>query len=220
MREESREGLVDRITNQTGGESTMRKIILIVGILVLAGSAAFALTTDSVLLTVTPVFTLSVNISSDTGTFGTNVTLGSSKTICVGDITNDGNVSAKWQKSAASQSGCATGGTYGWSLVSGNGTNPSANQFKLLVVTTGTTVSPDKTAGGSTFADSAMAGDHVVATGIGCSAAATDLMEGGTTAPSHPASEARKLWVSILMPKNVSVSDQQTITLSVTAVAQ
>ena len=203
--------------NTRGGETVMRKLIVVMLMLLVSGIAS-ALTTDSVILTVTPNFNLSVNISSDTYGFG-NITLGSSKTVCIGQIMNDGNVSSKWQKQVTTQSDCVTAGGK-WSLVSGNGNNPGSNQFKLLAVTTGTTVLPVVAAGGTGFGDSCIAGNHDFAAGIGVSGSMTDLTEGGVASPNHPKSELRKLWVSLLMPTDATVGDQQTITLSVQAKVQ
>jgi len=190
-----------------GGEEAMR-LTLVLGLMVLVGGIAGALTTDSVLLTVKPVFNLSVNISSTTNTFGSAVVLGTSVTICVGQIENDGNVSSKWQKQTPTASG-ATGNV--WTLLT-SGT-PGTDQFRLLAISTGTSVSPDLYGAANA---TCIRGDHTV---IGVTGNLTDLTEGGGASPNHATGETRKLWASIMMPVNTTNGNEQTITLSIQAVA-
>ena len=206
------------VVKRKGGGINM-KMIIAIGLLMLLSGIAAALTTDSVVLTVQPNFNLSVNISSATYGFG-SLDLGTTSTLCIGQIENDGNVSSKWQKQASSRSDCAsTPSTNGWSLVSGDGTYTGSNSLMLLAVTTGTTVLPTSNGGGFS-ATACLAGSHNT-TGIGVGTGSwTDLTEGGASSPTHPKSEIRKLWVSLLMPTNTTNGEQQTITLSVQAIVQ
>ena len=195
------------------------RLILIFALIGLVSAVASALTTDSVILTVTPSFNLSVNISSQTYDFGLagQVDLGTTRTLCIGLIENDGNVASKWQKITPSQTG--TSGDK-WSLLTGDGNNPNditgINTFKLLVISTGETTSPDLTSTDTT--NRCLMGDHdqICAT----AGTYTDLTEGGADSPKHPKSEKRKLWASLMMPTNITTSGQQTITLSVLAIVQ
>ena len=57
------------------------KLILAAVLVVLVAGSAMALTHDTVVLTVTPAYNLSVNISSSTADFGAAVPLKSSKTM-------------------------------------------------------------------------------------------------------------------------------------------
>jgi hypothetical protein len=99
---ERKEEVRERGSKTKGGGESMKKLLLAV-LMMLIGGIALGGQTDTVVLTVNPVFSLSVNISSATNSFGTgdgyanDVVLGTSRTICVGEIENDGNVSAKWQ---------------------------------------------------------------------------------------------------------------------------
>jgi hypothetical protein len=199
-----------------GGERIMNRLIAAVALVVLVSGIAGALTTDTVMLTITPAFNLSVNISSATGAFGADVTLGSSRTICVGQVTNDGNVSSKWQKLSASQTGTdTTSGGKVWSLVT-SGT-PTTDEFRLLAITTGTAINPTIHGGGA-MTSNCMDGDHT-ATGMGMTNGPTDLTEGGVSSPNHAMKETKSLWVSVMMPVNVTGGLEQTITLSVKAIA-
>ena len=167
--------------------------------------SAHAVTTDSVILTITPVFNLSVNISSDTCAFGL-VALKSSVSVCIGKIMNDGDVTSAWQKQSAN----AASGGVAWTLKTSGSTGK--DEFRLLAVATGTGVSPTFS---GTAGNSCVLGD---ATGINVTDAFTELTEGGASSPVHPLGETRDLWVSIMMPTNVSAATMQTITLSVRAV--
>ena len=192
---------------QTGG-SMIRTLWALV-LIALVGSMAQAITTDTVTLTVTPVFNLSVNISSATNTFGSNVVLCTSKTICVGQIANDGNVTSKWQKLTGNAGSAGTA----WTLATTG--MPGTNQFRLLAISTGVATDPTYATGNASNA--CIDGDHQV---IGVTGAATDLTEQGTNTlgVSHIAGETKKLWASLMMPTNVTTSGEQTITLSIVAV--
>jgi len=196
------------IVRQEGGGLVMRLVLALVLVGLVAGLAV-ALTTDSVLLTITPVFNLSVNISSTTNTFGPSVSLGSSVTICVGQITNDGNVSSKWQNQTPTGSG-ATGNV--WTLVT-SGT-PGTDQFRLLAISTGTSINPTFCAGA--YTSCIKVNDHAT---IGVTTNMTDLTEGGAASPNHATGETKSLWASIMMPVNTTNGAEQTITLSIKAVA-
>ena len=71
----------------------MKKLMMGVVMLLMLGGVAGAVTTDSVLLIVSPVFNLSVNIVNSSATFGA-LDIGSSKTILVGQVWNDGNITS------------------------------------------------------------------------------------------------------------------------------
>jgi len=196
-------------TNPKGGERIMR-MLLALGLVVLVGGLAYAVTTDSVYLTVTPKYNLSVNISSTSHTFGSAVDIGSSVTICIGQIENDGNITTKWQKKSANTSG-------GWTLVT-SGT-PGADSFRLLAITTGTALSP--TIIGGNPGTGCIDGTHDSGQLGVTSAGLTDLIEGGAASPTHPRLETRKLWASIMMPTNIlsaGAGNEQTITLSIQAI--
>ena len=186
---------------------TMRRILLMIAVMAGMAGMSHAVTTDSVMLTVTPVFNLSVNIASNSGTFGSNVTLRSSVTICVGHVSNDGNVTSGWQKQSAN---CGAG-TNAWTLIT-TGT-PDLNQFRLLAVTTGVGVTPNFT---SATADRCIEGDHDGSLTVN-STAMTDISEGDAESPYHTTGETRDLWVSIMMPYSVTSGEEKTITLSVQA---
>lgn len=196
-----------------GGETIMNKLILAIGLVVLVSGIAGALTTDSVLLTITPVFNLSVNISSTTNTFGSNIPLKSSVTICVGQITNDGDVSSKWQKGTESQTGTASGKTK-WTLITGG--TPGKDEFRLLAISTGTNTDPSFCGASAGVSAIKVSTDTV----IGVTTSLTDLTEGGSSpdSPSHPVSETRRLWASVMMPSSLTYSGEQTITLTIQAV--
>lgn len=83
------------------GGGTMKRLLGSLAVFLLVAGAGYGYsTTDTVTLTVLPLINLSVNISSATGDFG-GVNLGSSKSICIGDIINDGNVDAQWDKAGS-----------------------------------------------------------------------------------------------------------------------
>ena len=210
-----------RLRVESGGMAaakggTMKRILL--GLMMLIGMVGIghAVTTDTVYLTVTPLFNLSVNISSASGTFGSAVLLRTSVTICVGTIINDGNVTSGWQKQSANSKGS---GTYGWSLLT-TGT-PYTDQFRLLAVTTGTGVTPNFTTPGVSASDQCIEGNHQSILTVGKTF--DDLAEQPYTSASNDSGkratgETRELWASIMMPFDVTAGDEQTITLSVKAV--
>ena len=189
---------------------TMIRILLMLLMMCMAGMS-HAVTSDTVYLLITPVFNLSVNISSTTNTFGTNIPLGTSVTICVGNVMNDGNVTSAWQK----RSGNTLNTTAGWTLQT-SGT-PGQDQFRLLAVTTGVTVSPDFTSGSS---NRCIVGDHQGLMSV--TSTSSELVEApsATVSPSHATGETKNLWVSIMMPTNVTGGDEQTVTLEVKAIAR
>jgi hypothetical protein len=159
-----------------------------------------------VLLTIQPVFNMSVNISSTTQTFGSNIPVRTSVTICIGQIMNDGNVASGWQKITPTES--AGAGPSKWTLITSG--VPARDQFRLLVITTGTAISPSTSAG-------CITGNYDT---IGVTNTPTDLTEGGASSPNHATAETRSLWASIMMPDNLTTGVQQTITLSVQAVVK
>ena len=186
------------------------KLTLIIALLIALVGFASAETTDSVTLVVTPVYNLSVNIVNATTNYET-MNLGASKTLNIGKIWNDGNVSAHWQKQAAASSS-------GWSL---NPTGaPGQNEFSLLAIATGTTVTPRFESGSSV--------DSILALGTSQSycyvpAVFNDLTDGAENAAGsvdYVAGMTADLWVSLLMPTDVTGAgaNEQTITLSVQAV--
>ena len=203
--------------NKGGGDSMKR--LLVIGLMLLVSGTAFGAQEDTVILTVNPVFSLSVNISSTTNSFGTgsgyanDVVLGTSRTICVGEIENDGNVSSKWQKRASGDTDPSAGDE--WYLLSSSSVVTGQNTFQLLAITTGTETSPNFTGSGD---DQMIAGDlgKIMVSSITW----TDLTEGSTASPVHPKTEKRRLWASILMPTNITTDGTQSITLSVRAMVQ
>lgn len=203
--------LVLKKSYKKGGEKIMRLVLVLTLVALISGTAS-ALTTDSVLLTVQPLFVLSVNISSATGTFGSIVPLKSSKTICVGQIENDGEIDTKWQKLTETDAGS---GADPWALITAG--TPGSNEFRLLAISTGTDVDPDFCGAAGTADNSCIDySDHDV---IGVTTTLSDLTEGGAIpGTTHPVAEIRKLWVSIMMPNTVSKGSEQTITLSINAV--
>ena len=181
-------------------------------VLVLAGlGSAQAITTDSVILTILPLFNLSINISSTTNTFG-SVNIKSSVSICVGQLTNDGNVTSGWQKMTPNRTSASAAGS--WSLITSGSTG--ADTFRLLAVSTGTGVSPTFS---GTPANSVILGDSGGLLGV--TNAFTELTEGGgAVSPVHNTGETKSLWVSIMLPLNVTSAMEQTITLSVRAASR
>ena len=206
-------GMVKQRVKPKGG--TMKRIVL--GLLLVMGMAAVshALTTDSVVLTVTPVFNMSINISSTSYTFGATAVLRTSISICVGAIMNDGNVTAGWQKATDGAHSASTSND--WSLIT-TGT-PFTNQFRLLAITTGVGKSPNFCGGGAPAA-SCLNGNHQGLMSVDDTATFSDLVEGGTASPVHSTGETRELWVSLMMPYSVTSGDEQTVTLSVRAVVK
>jgi len=197
------------------GVGNMKRLVLMVMLGLSYVGSGYGLTSDSVLLTVQPIFNLSVNISSTSGSFGygSALPLRTSYTLCVGLISNDGNVTSGWQKSTGAT---ATGTTLNWALIT-SGT-PYTDQFRLLAVTTGVGLTPNFTSGGTGPDDRCLQGDHQ---GLLCvKSTYDDLGEGGTSGPKHATGETRDLWVSIMMPYDVTGGDAETITLSVKAVVK
>ena len=206
------------IFKKRGGEGRMKRMIIAVTIVAVMCGLALAAGEDNVQLYVHPAWSMSVNISSTTGFFagGTAITLGESRTLCVGWVCNDGNVSSRWQKQTANTGSTAND----WSLVT-TGT-PGSNQFRLLAVTTSTAASPTFS-GGAAFglnSNICITGEHG-STNTSVAASYYDLTEGGNGSPTHGAfnveSTTRSLWVSIMMPKDITSSTDKTITLSINA---
>ena len=195
------------------------RLVLTLGLIVfVCGIASAYQTTDSVVLTVTPVLNVSVNISSTTNTFGTSVPLGSSRTLCVGIIQNDGNVSTYWHKRA--QSSAIDNSNNTWSLVT-DADDPGEDEFKLLAITTGVATPPNFTAAwAGPNTNTLIDGRHLAADKLLCTAANTTLSEGVGVAdsPKHVTLESRRLWVSIIMPNTITAADQAySMTLSIGA---
>ena len=184
----------------------MKKLLTLVLLLGIAGIAQ-AVTTDTVTLVVTPVYNLSVNIVNDTTNYQT-MSMGSSKTLNIGKIWNDGNVSSNWEKQASNSSG-------GWTL-DVNGA-PGQDAFSLLAIATGTAWTPKF--------DSGSSADSILALGTSQTycyvpAVFNDLTDGDANAAasiSYPTGMTADLWVSLLMPTDITISSEQTITLSVKA---
>lgn len=182
----------------------MKRYLIGVVVLMMLSGVAEAITPDSVVLTVTPVYTLSVNITNTSTNFGL-LSMGSSKTLNVGNICNDGNVSTHWEKQASDSAG--------WKLKAGG--TPLTDEFTLLAIATGTAADPSFE--GASSNDSIMK----LAKQENCrlsSGVYTDLTDGlATTSSVFVALKTMNLWVSIKMPTDVTISAQQTITLSVQA---
>ena len=178
----------------------MRKILIGV-VLMLMGGAAGAVTTDSVTLTVTPVYNLSVNITNSSTNFGL-LDIGSSKTLNVGNIWNDGNVSADWEKTASNSSG-------GWTLDADG--YPGQNNFSLLAIATGAAMTPNLEGAAVSSIIRSVAEGYVTS-------GYTELVDGIAAASQvYPANRTANLWVSLMMPTDITLSGEQTITLSVRA---
>lgn len=188
----------------------MKRILIGMMLLMLGVGMSHALTTDSVVLTVTPVFNLSVNIASDTHTFG-SLSIKASATICVGIIEQDGNVTEGWQKVASVNGG--TGGAWTINSTGSQGTDT----FGLLAIATGTLASPTFAQETGSAADSRMDTDNIDGD-IRVTTALSELMLGSVAAPTYYPGDTHRLWVSIMMPTNVTDSRQQTISLSVRAI--
>ena len=197
------------------------RLILILGLVALFAGIASAAQTDSILLTIVPSAQESVNISSGTHTFGSAMTLGTSRTIRVGQIENDGDVDTKWQIIATQV--CNSGPAAPWTLVTAD---PIAkDEFRLLAITTAPAAAPTRIDTDAAMADSedvCMAGNHVLTpTGIGVDfSAPLDITEGGASVMTHQTTgdtKTRALWVSIMLPAQITKGDTQTLTLSVVA---
>ena len=183
-----------------------------------AGIAGAGATEDTVVLIVTPIFNLSVNISSGVQQFGAaDVNLGESRTLCVGNICNDGNITSYWQK----KSDNTLAPTTDWTLL--NSGTPTKNNFRLLAVTTGTGVRPDFTDTYTTVDDNVLIAGNHASNDYNVTNDWTNLTE-GSGAMEHEAYadglSTRSLWVSIMMPKTITSQDTQSITLSVKAITQ
>ena len=198
--------LISKKSLKKGGEKVMKKLLTLVLLFSMAGMAQ-AVTTDSVTLVVTPVFNLSVNIVNGTTNYET-MSMGSSKTLNVGKIWNDGNVSSNWEKQATNSSD-------GWVLDEDG--SPGQDRFSLLAIATGTAWTPRFESGSSA--------DSILALGTSqtyCYVPATfdDLTDGDANAAAsiaYVAGMTADLWISLLMPTDITISGEQTITLSVRA---
>ena len=204
------EGSLGRRIGKGGGGERMKRIIIAVALIAVMSGIGLAISPDSVQLYVSPAFSMSVNISSTTNQFagGNAVNLGESRTLCVGWVCNDGNVSSRWQKQTANSGN--------WTLVTDGATG--FNQFRLLAITTGTATLPGTSAVFSEAANTCLGGSTTAIVTAGY----TDLAEGGLISPTHApfnvALTTRSLWVSIMMPSDVTDSVAKTITLSIQAV--
>ena len=189
------------------------RLFLTFSLIVFLAGIVSAVTHDTIRLTVTPLFNLSVNISSTTQDFGA-INVASSKTIDIGTIINDGNVSTYWEKQCSNSAD--SGGADKWT-VDPNG-SPAVDYFSLLLITTGTALVP--TYVGGTAADSIMdlgTEESYAYVTEGSYSTLTDGA-GSTRSPFHlPYTTTRELWCSIMMPTSVIDSAQQTITLSIQA---
>jgi hypothetical protein len=201
---------------ERGGETNMkgRIVLALVFVGLMSGIAGAYQTTDSVVLTVTPVFAVSVNISSTTNQFGTaSVALGESRTICVGTIQNDGNVSTYWDKKCTTTARDAKGTPNTWTLLTTD-VNTGLDNFKLLAITTGTAGvgrAPNFTAAwANADSNACIKGRHTVVAPTTQLLRVTDtdtsLVEGtgASSSPKHVAGETRLLWVSIMMPTTIT----------------
>jgi len=198
--------------------SNIRPLLVLALIAGLFAGTAAAQGNHDISLYVTPVYNLSVNISSTTNSFGDGpLTLGESRTICVGTIANDGNVPARWQK----RSGNSSGESEDWTLVTSGA--PGIDQFRLLAVTTHTALKPDFTNGFTGLNDNTLIdGDHTSENRLGVRDTWDWLTEGGSSSPAHEPFETeystRSLWMSIMMPSQITTGQAQSITLSIKAV--
>ena len=184
------------------------RLVLVIGLIALVSVVGSAVTTDTIVITVTPVYNLSVNIVENTTYFGT-IEVGSSKTVRAGNIWNDGNITTNWEKQVSSPS------SGGWALdIDGH---PGEDEFCLLAISTVTTAKPDviNTVDNSIM-DLGSLTDHYCRP----SDEWNDLTEGaGSTASgTYVQNTTRDLWISIMLPTNVTASGSQEITLSVRAV--
>jgi hypothetical protein len=177
---------------------------LAIAVLVMMSGIAGALTTDSVTLTVTPVYNLSVNIVNSATNFGL-LDIGSSKTLNVGTIWNDGNVSANWEKCATNSSN----GTLGWTLDPDG--YPGQNNFSLLAIATNSATTPTFEGAEDESIMRTSAQGYV-------SNSYTDLVDGvAAVSAIYPSLRTATLWVSLMMPTDITVESEQTITLSIRA---
>lgn len=192
----------------------MRMLLSLCLVLLFAGIAGAVPTSDNVVLTIVPLFNVSVNISSTTGTFGATVDMHESRTICVGDIMNDGTVATYWGKSAGNA--ICTTPAFTWTLKDDG--YPGLDEFSLLAVTADVATSPAYTGTLTGGVDCLLEGDHHVTGGdIGIQAGTfTSLTDAGTS-PKHVVGTTRKLWVSLMMPDSITEGGTYSVTLSVQA---
>ena len=106
-----------------------------------------------------------------------------------------------------------------WSLDT-TGT-PYTDHFRLLAVTTAVGVTPNFTAPATAANDLCIQGNHQSLLAV--QSAYNDLAESPdvaltATGPKRSTGETRDMWVSIMMPYDVTAGDAQTITLSVKGV--
>jgi hypothetical protein len=191
----------------------MKRLMIGVAVMMLLSGIAGAMTTDSVLLLVTPVYNLSINIVADSTNFGF-MDIGSSKSINVGKIWNDGNVTARWDKQSSNASD-GTGAT--WSLTT---VSPARNQFSLLAIATGTATGPaieTQYGGGASNLNILALGTSQTQCYVTNSF--TELTEGlSGKGFTYGILKTMNLWVSLMMPPDISVGlSQNTITLSIRA---
>ena len=177
----------------------MRKLLGLLLVCSMLGSVAYGATSDTCTLTVTPTVNVSVNIVVTTYDYGT-VTLGASTINSTAiQVTNDGDVNAKWQKEA---SATATGGATPWNLKATGAASPGTDEFKLLARVNATQEAE------SAFTEAA--------TADGVQSAAYDDLTGAATCS---AGSTYNLWIKLEMPASVAVSDAKTATFSIQATA-
>ena len=170
--------------------------IAVVAVFAFTAASVFAASSDSLAIKVTVNSTLGVDITEPTVDFG-SVGVGTTSLSTAGvSVTNTG-------------SGIAE--TYQLNIANPSGWTASQSAVGNNVYVLNAAFDNDGT--GITWS---AANDALSATPVSCSAT---KFAGDQTGLSVPSSAVRKLWFQFLAPTQSSVSTQQTITLTITAVA-
>ena len=179
----------------------MRKYLVVLLLLGFLGSAAYAAGTADITVTV-KIQKLSVAVSPSSYDFGTLTAGGSSVSDSFIAVTNDGNVTEKFQLSVVSE----PNGT--WSSVTASA--PGAEQYRL----SGIFKNSAPVAGNFLASDAFSVSTSRVAT---ASDLALDADADGEKGFSVSESSARKLWFKLEAPSSTVITTQQSITARVTA---
>lgn len=178
-------------------------ILLVTGV----GSVAFAATTDTVDILVTPVITASLVISPDTYDFG-NMDVNVSSNSATGlTLTNDGNIDIKVQKEISDEDVAGDGN---WIADTTTGTQ---DHYVLYCGTAAARVDLNDFAAGTELGAEA---NTTYLTGSGSAGSAE---ADGVVVPAITGNTV-DLWFKLSMPTSVTNGDARTMRLTFTAVSQ
>ena len=179
-------------------------ILLVTGV----GSVAFAATTDTVDILVTPVVTASLVISPDTYDFGNMDVSVSSNSATALTLTNDGNIDIKVQKKISDED-YGPGDGY-WVADS---TNTTKDHYVLYCGTAAARVDVGN------FADGTLLGAEAAETYLTGSGSPTNTVDDGVVVPATTGNTV-DLWFKLTMPTSVTNGNARTMRLTFTASSQ